>query len=180
MAVDYALVGATAVAGEDFTAGSGRVEFAPGETSAAVTVEYLGDVEDEGDETFTVDFSNPLNAQLGTTSVTITIINDDEPIGDSPWQNQTLSEDVTGDGLVVALDALQVINELNDRGVGVGPGELPPLGNFEPPPYFDVSGDGILSPIDALLVINFINAQPNVVAAVAKLQVPHSSSAELV
>ncbi len=79
----------------------------------------------------------------------------DAPAG-APWQNADLPEDVTGDGLVVPLDALLVINRLNS----VGAGPLPtPSESDAPPPFFDVDGDNQVAPIDALLVINLLNIQ---------------------
>jgi hypothetical protein len=62
---------------------------------------------------------------------------------------------VTADGVVVAFDALQVINALNS----IGSIELAaPTQEVFPPPYIDVNGDNFLSAIDALLVINELNA----------------------
>lgn len=63
------------------------------------------------------------------------------------WQNVIQPTDVTGDGIVAPLDALLIINELNDR----GPHQL---GAVEINAFFDVDGDGFVSPIDVLLVIN--------------------------
>lgn len=60
--------------------------------------------------------------------------------------------DVTGDGQVVANDALVIINSLNAFGSVLVPPDS--LGG----PYFDVDGDGIVAPNDALSVINYINA----------------------
>ena len=62
------------------------------------------------------------------------------------------------DGFISPIDALVVINTLNDDGsrqlpAPSGPEELP---NF----YYSTNGDDFVSPIDALLVINFLNAQP--------------------
>lgn len=56
-----------ATAGLDYTAASGTVTFAPGDTTASVDVEVHGDVLDEGDpdhEFGTVVLSNPTNAVL--------------------------------------------------------------------------------------------------------------------
>jgi len=73
-----------------------------------------------------------------------------------PWQNGTNPLDVDNSGGdPVALDALVVINALNDGRGGVLP--APTGGN--PPPFIDVNGDDQLSPIDALMVINFLNGQ---------------------
>ncbi len=81
----------------------------------------------------------------------------------SPWKNHDLPEDVTGDGAVVPLDALLIINELN--GEGARPLPVPPDPNDLPPPFLDVDGDNFLAPIDALLVINYLNAQAALQAA---------------
>ncbi|MCU0873090.1 MAG: dockerin type I domain-containing protein [Pirellulaceae bacterium] len=75
----------------------------------------------------------------------------------SPWQNYAKPLDVDGNGQVVPLDALLIINRLNE----VGSQRLPsPAGNQSPPPYYDTNGDGELAPLDALLIINFLNAPP--------------------
>ena len=45
--VDYAMSAGTATAGDDFTAASGQLVFDPGTTTASVSIEYLGDTDDE-------------------------------------------------------------------------------------------------------------------------------------
>jgi hypothetical protein len=74
-----------------------------------------------------------------------------------PWQNSALPQDVTGDGNVRPLDALQVINSL----LGYGSRKLPLPPTNGPPPYLDVSGDDSCTPLDALQVINWLLAHPN-------------------
>ena len=59
VSVDWATSDGTAVAGTDYTAASGGLTFAPGETSKAVTVTLLDDAHDEGTEAFTLTLSNP-------------------------------------------------------------------------------------------------------------------------
>ena len=59
VSVDWATSNGTAVAGTDYTAASGALTFAPGETSKAVTVTLLDDAHDEGTEMFTLELSNP-------------------------------------------------------------------------------------------------------------------------
>ncbi|MCA9166590.1 MAG: pre-peptidase C-terminal domain-containing protein [Planctomycetales bacterium] len=82
-----------------------------------------------------------------------------------PWHNSTVAYDVNNDGFIVALDALLVINELNNRkasdpvtGVLVNPPVAPNLP--ESLGFVDVDGDGYASPRDALLVINYLNNPP--------------------
>lgn len=67
------------------------------------------------------------------------------------WSNSLSPEDVNGDRVVSALDALIVINELSGKRQGKLTG-LNTSGWF-----FDVNSDGFLSGIDALFVINRLN-----------------------
>ena len=73
--VDYATSDGSATAGEDYTATSGTLSFAAGETGKTVSVPIGDDNENEGDETFTVTLSNASGAALGTASATGTIEN---------------------------------------------------------------------------------------------------------
>jgi len=72
-----------------------------------------------------------------------------------PYQNPVRVLDVNGDTFVSPLDALLLINILNQYGAGPvteimdqydGPAEFP-----------DTSGDNYISPIDTLLIINWLN-----------------------
>lgn len=67
------------------------------------------------------------------------------------FQNPLNANDVNGDGFVSPLDALIIINFLNDGNSSL-PAEV-----GDPPKFLDVSGDNAVSPIDALIVINFLN-----------------------
>ncbi|NBQ41532.1 MAG: hypothetical protein EBU23_02900, partial [Mycobacteriaceae bacterium] len=75
--VGYATANGTATAGQDYTAASGTLTFAPGVTSQQVSVSVIGDATVEPDETFTVTLSNPTGATLATAAATGTITNDD-------------------------------------------------------------------------------------------------------
>jgi hypothetical protein len=70
----------------------------------------------------------------------------------SPWFNLLQAEDVDGSATVTALDALLVINVINERGSieldGSGIGF---------PPWIDVNNDRRVTALDALIVINYIN-----------------------
>jgi hypothetical protein len=156
--VNYATSPVTATSGVDFQPANGTLTFQPGgPTSQNVVVNVVGDLDVEPDETFQLVLSNAAGAVLPTASSIAngTIVNDDEPLTQHPWQNATLPEDVDNSGQVVPLDALLVINELNTVGGGTLP--VPPTADWAPPPFLDVNGDNFLSPIDALLVINFLN-----------------------
>ena len=100
MQVDYATANGTASAGTDYTAGSGTVSFAAGETSKTVIVAVSGDTTPEADETFFVDLTSPVNATIGDAQGQGTIQNDDTTIsiddvaqleGDSGTSNFTFT-----------------------------------------------------------------------------------------
>ena len=67
----------TATAGSDYTAASGRLTFAPGETRKTIAVPVLADDEEEGDEIFTVRLSDARNAALADHEGTGTIRDDE-------------------------------------------------------------------------------------------------------
>ena len=75
--VQYATANGTATAGSDYTAISGVITFAPGETSRSVSVAVVRDLVAEPTETFTLLLSSPTGATLTRTSATGTILDDD-------------------------------------------------------------------------------------------------------
>ncbi|MDJ0650505.1 MAG: right-handed parallel beta-helix repeat-containing protein [Xenococcaceae cyanobacterium MO_188.B19] len=77
--VDYATGDDSAVAGEDYIATSGTLEFAPGETEKTITVEVISDIDFESNETFNINLSNPSGSAIATSVGTGTIQNDDTP-----------------------------------------------------------------------------------------------------
>ncbi len=78
----------------------------------------------------------------------------------APWQNRVNRLDVDRNGVVSAIDALIVINAINDKTANLPrgnlrvPRELADLALFD----VDTSGDNVLSPLDAALVINALNS----------------------
>jgi len=77
--VQYATANGTATADSDYTATSGTLTIAAGQTSGTITVPVLGDTLVEPDETFTLALSNPTNAELGSPAAANgTITNDDQ------------------------------------------------------------------------------------------------------
>lgn len=70
------------------------------------------------------------------------------------WQGNP-PEDVNNDGLITALDALLLINEINRRAnLNLPAGPLPPVGGQ---PY-DVNGDNQITAADAMQIIQWLNA----------------------
>ena len=77
--VDYTTANGTAIAGSDYVATSGTLTFNPGETSKTLSVTKNGDIAFEANETFFLDLTNPVNANLLQARGTGTISNDDSP-----------------------------------------------------------------------------------------------------
>ena len=75
--VDYATSDGTATAGEDYTAASGTLSFAAGETLKTVSVSVLDDSHDDDGETLTLTLSNPSGAHLADGEAVGTIRNTD-------------------------------------------------------------------------------------------------------
>ena len=77
--VSYAVTAGTATAGADFTASTGTLTFAPGDTSETVTVPILHDTLDEPNETYFVTLSSPTNATVSDNTGAGTITDNDAP-----------------------------------------------------------------------------------------------------
>ena len=77
--VDYATSNGTALAGSDYTAASGTLTFAAGDTSKTIDVTVTDDSLGEEDEDFTVTLSNASNAGLGDGEATGTITDNEMP-----------------------------------------------------------------------------------------------------
>lgn len=75
--VGYATADGTATTPADYSATSGTLTFAPGQTEMSVAVTVRGDGDVEGDEAFSVTVSNPSNATLARASAIVTIVDDD-------------------------------------------------------------------------------------------------------
>lgn len=75
--VQYATADGSATAGSDYKARSGTLTFAPGATSASISITVNGDTVAEADETFVVNLSNPGNAVISDGQGLITLGNDD-------------------------------------------------------------------------------------------------------
>jgi hypothetical protein len=92
--VNYATADGTATAGFDYTAASGTLTFTPGTTSQPITVQVTGDLNYEANESFTVNLSGAVLAQIqGGGQGTGTINNDDASLS---INDVTLSEGNSG------------------------------------------------------------------------------------
>jgi hypothetical protein len=79
VSVDYQTSDGSAVAPGDYTAISGTLDFAPGQTSLPLAVTVVADGLDEPDETFTLELSGALNAAIGDGSGLGTITDSNAP-----------------------------------------------------------------------------------------------------
>ncbi len=77
VSVGYSTANGTATAGSDYTAATGTVTFAAGETSKTIQVAVKGDTAVEANETFTVNLANVSGATIAKAAATGTITNDD-------------------------------------------------------------------------------------------------------
>jgi hypothetical protein len=75
------------------------------------------------------------------------------------YTNRQRALDVSGDGRITPLDALMVINRLNDGSSREVPEMM--VEYDAPAPYWDVNGDRYITPLDALAVINSLNQRPS-------------------
>ena len=90
--VDYATRDSRAEEGEDYTATSGTLTFAPGETSKTITIPILNDDIYEGLEIFFVDLRNPSGAALPATPTKAVEIASDDAVPTASMAPVTVDE----------------------------------------------------------------------------------------
>ena len=101
-------------------------------TSSPFNIGAVDDDLEDGTQNVTI----TAQANLFQDSSALVQVDDDEA-QTNPWHNENLPEDVNNDGIVSPLDALHVINELNQNGSYELP-ESKPDGETQ----VDVNGDG--------------------------------------
>ncbi len=111
VSVDYVTADGTATASEDYTATSGTLTFAVGETAKTVSVALLDDAIDEGKETFKLKLSNPQGAYLrGMHREAKGVIKNDDPL-QAMWLSRF--------GRTIATQVTEAVSERFD---GLAPG----------------------------------------------------------
>jgi len=115
--VSYGTSNGTALAGTDYTAKSGTLTFAPGETSKTVDVSVIADLLSEANETFSFNLSNASGATIAKAQATGTIVNDDTA---APTPTITVSDISVQEGNPVTLPG---------TGSGAGVGFFHTVGN---------------------------------------------------
>lgn len=109
--VSYATSNGTATSGSDYTSTSGTLTFSAGQTSKTINVPIVGDTTAEPNETYTLSLSSPsVNAQLGTSSATGTITNDDSGTLSISQSGTTISEAGTSKTYTVTLSTTPTSN----------------------------------------------------------------------
>ena len=109
VSVNYATANGFATAGSDYTAASGTLNFANGETTKTFTVSIANDAVLEGNETFTAALASPTGgATLGTpTTATITIVDDEVPQpGQFRFSNATYSVTENGGQITITVQRI--------------------------------------------------------------------------
>ena len=105
--VDYATADGSAVAPGDYTAGTGTVTFAPGDTSETVSVQTNDDALVEGTETFDVNLSNATGNAAIADGLGVGTINDndvDQPPVSDAGPDQTVDEGRSGHARRIGID----------------------------------------------------------------------------
>ncbi len=106
--VSYRTLPGTATSPADFTSTTGTLTFAGGTTTQTIQVPIVPDVLVEANETFTLELFNPVNAQLGNSVGTATIVDDDSGTVTATYLVATGADDVNEDGADFTADAGQV------------------------------------------------------------------------
>jgi hypothetical protein len=116
-----------------------------GETQVAIPVQAIDDFVVEGARTVRISANGP---GLDAGVIDIVIVDDDQPF----WTNVGNEFDVTDDGSIDPLDALSIINAINNGGSRI----LRPDRDLDLD-FVDINMDGSLDPLDALEMINRLN-----------------------
>lgn len=91
--VNYSTANGSALAGSDYNKASGKLTFAPGETSKAIVVRIRGDQVTESTERFYVNLSNAKNATIADGQGVVTIV-DSTPRLAITWLSTTTEGDL--------------------------------------------------------------------------------------
>jgi Calx-beta domain len=75
--VNYSTANGTALAGSDYTAGTGTLTFTAGQTTRTIIVTGVEDLVDEVDENYTISLSSATNAAISDPTANATIADDD-------------------------------------------------------------------------------------------------------
>ena len=171
VSVSYATADGTATASADYSATSGGLTFAAGETTKLVTVPVHNDLLDEVDENFTVGLASPVNATISD-GLGLGTITDNDPLPALSINDVTVTE---GDGgsinanFTVSLGApsgrLVTVDYATANGTATAPADYQagngtvsfPAGQTAQQVSIQVNGD-LLDEIDESFLVNLTNA----------------------
>ena len=185
--VQVATADGTATAPDDYVSHSGTVALQPQQQRACFTVTLVDDADAEGDETFTVRLSNPVNATLGGARAvaTITIVDNDgganvaptftegtsttRSVAENTAPGQAIGAPVaatdadSGDTLEYTLGG----TDIKSFGIHLNTGQLLTLDalDFETKPSYAVSisvsdGNGGTDSIEVAITVTDVDEQP--------------------
>jgi hypothetical protein len=203
VSVDFATTDGTAVAGSDYTATSGTLNFGPGELSKNITIPITDDnLFENGNETFSVILSNPTGGAVVTTSsITLTLQdNDSKPSvsmsassfrvteGDSGTKNVAFNVRLSNPSVQVVTVDFTTLNGTatagNDYVAASGTVTIP-AGTTTAPINITINGDTTLEPDETFFIglsnatnvsfINLSNATVTIANDDATLELNHSS-----
>lgn len=109
VSVDYATLDDTASAGSDYTAASGTLNWADGDSAnKTFAISITDDVTYEGDETVSLTLSNVVSATLGTSGATLTITeNDPAPAqGVLGFDSATYTQSEDGSSVIITVNRI--------------------------------------------------------------------------
>jgi chitinase len=117
VSVDWATANGAAIAGQDYVAASGTLEFPVGTDVQVISVTVNGDNQDELNEDFVVDLSTAVNASILDDQATATITNDDSI---APALNINDASVAEGDSGTAALSLTVTLETASAQTVTVG------------------------------------------------------------
>ena len=115
--MSYRTMDGTASAGEDYTAASGTLTFAPGATQMAIDVNVSSDPLAEHDETLTVVLAELVNAEFADDQATGTIVDDDM----EEARGEALTQSLAAFGATVAADVVAGVSGRFQEGPPTAP-----------------------------------------------------------
>ena len=115
--MSYRTMDGTASAGEDYTAASGTLTFAPGVTQMEIDVNVMSDPLAEHDETFTVALAELVNAEFADDQATGTIVDDDMEAA----RGEALTQSLAAFGATVAADVVAGVSGRFQEGPPTAP-----------------------------------------------------------
>lgn len=179
VSVQYRTIDDSAIAGQDYTSTSGTVQFSAGETSKQVSIDVLGDVEQEGEpESFTVeifDASDPL--VIANAQADIVISDDDAPGNTSPTlvvDAQPASENSGTLNVTLYLSAVSANDVTFDFGTGTT-GTATAADDYV---AVDTSGTIVAGTLDTVVQIQLVDDNVDELNETIALQISNLIGAE--